>query len=111
MQELGQRVTYHQLSDKDFLPALKDKLLEEAKELDPEDPKAADELADLLEVIESIGHELGKDFEELRDTQLKRREKRGSFSKRYYVESLELDDNDPWADYYAAEPDRFKEKK
>jgi predicted house-cleaning noncanonical NTP pyrophosphatase (MazG superfamily) len=111
MQELGQRVTYRELTDKEFLPSLKEKILEEAKEFDPKDPKAIDELSDLLEVIEQIGKALGKDFETLRKAQLKRREKRGSFDKKIYVEYLELGDDDPWIKYYSAEPDRFPERK
>lgn len=111
MQDLGQKVTYHRLSDEDFLKSLQEKLLEEAKEFNPDDPKAADELADLLEVIEQLGKVLGHDFDALRKIQTERREKRGGFDDRIYVESLELEDNDPWVKYYASEPDRFREKK
>lgn len=54
MQELGQKITYHKLTDEEFLPELKKKLLEEAQEFD-------------------VAYD------------------------------------DPWVNYYAAEPNRFKE--
>lgn len=111
MQELKQKVTYRKLSDKEFLLALQAKLLEEAKEFDLHDPKAANELADLLEVVEQIGVTIGKDFAELREIQRKRRNERGKFDKKIYIEYLELNDEDPWVKYYAAEPERFPERK
>lgn len=109
MQELGQKITHRQLNDQEFVQELQRKLLEEAKELDPKDPKAVDELADLLEVIETIGRELGHDFDSLRQIQKDRLKKRGGFEDRIFVERLDLEDSDPWADYYAKESDRFTE--
>jgi len=109
MQELGQKITHRQLDDKEFMHELQRKLLEEANEFDPDNPKAAEELADLLEVIEAAGQQPGTDFDGLRKIQLDRRAKRGAFSKRIYIERLDLADTDPWAAYYAKEPNRFKE--
>lgn len=111
MQELGQKITYHRLEDEEFLRKLQKKLLEEAKEFDPDDPNALDELADLLEVIEATGKQLGKDFKGLRKLQLARRKKRGGFENRIYIERLDLEDGDPWVKYYAKDPQRFPEKK
>ena len=109
MQELGQKVTYRQLDDIEFVHELKRKLLEEANEFNPTDDKASKELADLLEVIETLGNQLGTDFENLRQLQLKIREERGGFQDRIFVERLDLQDHDPWVDYYTKEPGRFKE--
>lgn len=109
MQELGQKITHRQLNDQEFVQELQRKLLEEVKELDQKDPKVVDELADLLEVIEAIGRELGHDFDSLRQIQKDRLNKRGGFENRIFVERLDLDEGDPWADYYAKEPDRFTE--
>jgi len=109
MQELGQKITWRKLQDEEFLHELKRKLLEEAGEFNPEDPDAAKELADLMEVIEATGEQLGQNFESLRKLQLERRKKRGAFKDRVYIERLDLADDDPWADYYAKEPERFEE--
>ena len=111
MQELGQQITYHKLADEDFLPELKRKLLEEAHELDLAAENAGNELADLLEVIDQIRQELQIDAKDLDDVQRQRREKRGSFQDRIYVERVDLADDDPWAAYYAKEPSRFPEVK
>ena len=109
MQELGQQVTYHQLSDEDFLPELKRKLLEEANELNFTDKNVGNELADLLEVIDKIRSELKIEPEHLAKLQQKRREKSGGFNDKIYVERLDLADDDPWTAYYAEEADRFPE--
>lgn len=109
MLAIGQRPHARQLNDKQLLSALRDKLLEEAKEFDLLQPGATKELADLLEVIESIGELLGAEFAELRMLQAKQRKKAGGFEKGRYVGRLDLDDTDPWVEYYAAEPDRFPE--
>lgn len=109
MQQLGQQITYRTLTDEEFLPELKKKLLEEAQEFDGADKDATAELADLLEVIEQAGKELGHDFESLRELQLARRAGRGAFNDRIFVERLDLADDDPWVTYYAAEPSRFSE--
>ena len=111
MQALGQKVTHHKLNDEEFLHELKRKLFEETNEFDPKDPKTLQELADLLEVIEAAGQQHGQDFESLRKLQLERREERGSFGNRIYIERLDLADDDPWVKYYAAEPGRFPESK
>src|SRR5579884_1388775 len=79
MQELGQKIVHRRLSDEEFLKELKRKLLEEAQELNLDDAKLADELADLLEVIETIGKQAKLDFSELRRLQEQRRKIRGSF--------------------------------
>lgn len=109
MQELGQQITYHKLTDEEFLPELKKKLLEEAQEFDVADKDAVNELADLLEVIEQIAKEIGKDFDEVRKAQIKRKQVRGGFDNKIYIERVGLDDDDPWVKYYASEPERFPE--
>lgn len=111
MLELGQKPHYKTLDDKEFLTALKIKLFEEIDEFDPKKPNAIKELGDLLEVIEQIGKELGSDFKKIRQTQLSIRRTRGGFAKRIFVGELEVEDSDPWAAYYAAEPERFPEIK
>jgi predicted house-cleaning noncanonical NTP pyrophosphatase (MazG superfamily) len=91
------------------------KVTEETLEFDAEKPDAK-ELADIIEIAETTA-QAAKDMvakagitpEELEALQLKRREERGGFATRTYVESVTLADDDPWADYYASDPDRFKE--
>jgi predicted house-cleaning noncanonical NTP pyrophosphatase (MazG superfamily) len=109
MQELGQKVTYHKLTDDELLSELHRKLLEEAKEFDPNKPQAVSELADIMEVVESLALQLGSSVDDLKMIQQDRRTNRGGFEAKIYVERLDLEDNDPWVEYYAQEPDRFPE--
>lgn len=112
MQAMGQQVASKKLSDAEYLHELCRKLVEEASEFKPGDPKeAVKELADVLEVVEALAAEFGADFDKLRAVQAERKAKRGGFATRTYVESVTLADDDPWAAYYAKEPDRFKEVK
>lgn len=112
MQATGQTVSFRRLSDADYLKELNRKLLEEANEFSTEDTKEAlKELADVLEVVEALAAALDTDFDGLRAVQAERKAKRGGFADRIYIERVDLADGDPWAAYYAKEPDRFKEVK
>lgn len=107
----NQKPDYRILDRKEILLALKEKILEETNEFDPNDPKALKELADIMEVVESLADELGADFKKLRATQLKRRKEMGSFKKRAYIGALGVPGNNPWLEYYEKDPERFPEIK
>ena len=96
----GQQPENRKLPESELRPALIAKIIEEAGEGD---------LPDLLEVVEALAQLDGKTFEEVREEQLAKREKLGGFSEGLYIGSLILKDNDPWVDYYTADPDRFPE--
>lgn len=100
---------WRKLSKKERSSALKAKIIEEINELDPENPDTIEELADVLEAIEQLAAEHGKSFQELRAMQRKKRAKTGGFAKGLYVSELALPDDDPWLDYYTADPSRFPE--
>lgn len=87
----GKKVNYHILEEEEFIEALKDKLIEEAKEL--KEAKTTDdiaeELVDILEVYHSLmdaSHISGGDLFEIG---LNKVEKKGSFYKRVFLESVE----------------------
>lgn len=112
MQRMGQTVEYRKLEQKEYLQALRGKLIEEAREISLDDAESTlKELADVQEVIDQLVTTLGATGDELQELQRKKRAKLGSFKKKLYVETLTLEDNDPWVEYYAKEPDRFKEIK
>ncbi|TAH34105.1 hypothetical protein EYC59_03855 [Candidatus Saccharibacteria bacterium] len=68
-------------------------------------------MADVLEVVEALAKEYGATPDQLKQIQAEHRDKRGGFEERLYVERLDLQDNDKWADYYAADPVKFPEIK
>jgi len=118
MEAKGQQVVHRRLDNLSFYRETGRKVMEETAELDPTATrdKIVTELADRKEALltadeadKDLMAELGIAPEEVEAARLKRREERGGFDERMYVESVTLADDDPWAAYYAKEPDRFKE--
>lgn len=115
MKAKGQQVISRQLDDAEFLREAGRKVTEETAEFDASKPDAK-ELADIIEIAETttqaardMAVKAGITPEELEVLRLKRREERGGFATRTYIESVTLQDDDSWVGYYASEPDRFKE--
>jgi predicted house-cleaning noncanonical NTP pyrophosphatase (MazG superfamily) len=75
------------LGDEEFLKALWQKLLEEAKEAQATTSRAEllEELADLTEVIRTIGQTASITPEEIEQVRVKKETKRGGFSKRIFL--------------------------
>ena len=115
MERAGQQVEHRTLGDAEFLREAGRKVLEETAEFDADKPDVK-ELADILEAAETAAQaardmaaRAGITREELEAVQLQRREERGGFADRVYVESVTLQDDDKWAAYYASDPERFPE--
>ena len=83
----GENPKYHTLTDEEYLVELHKKLFEEANEFVEED--SPEELADLLEVLYSIAKVKNISLEEVEKIRLKKREKRGGFDKKIYLEDVE----------------------
>jgi len=83
----GEIPKYHKLSDEEFLNELHKKLFEEANEfIEADDPE---ELADLLEVVYAIAKHKNIDMKQVENIRLKKREKRGGFENKIYLEGVE----------------------
>lgn len=109
MQNEGQVVVFRKLNDEEYSRELTKKLLEEAQEFDPKLPKAAQELADVLEVVEALAKELGLSFDDLREVQATIQKKRGSFDSRLFVDTVSMPDSDKWSKYYSEDPIKYEE--
>ena len=83
----GQLAKTRQLSQQEYLSSLKDKLQEEVQEF-LEDP-CLEELGDIQEVIHALAIAHGHTVEELRQEQERKREERGGFTKRIWLEKVE----------------------
>ena len=83
----GQKCTTRILSEQAYLQALDEKLSEELAEY--QQSKALEELADLLEVMGAVVKARGYTWEELTRIRKEKREKRGAFQQRIYLESVE----------------------
>lgn len=108
MEAAGQQVIYRQLNDAEFLREAGRKVLEEAAELDPQNPDI-DEVIDIIHAAEALASAQGITSYELERMKAERNEQKGIFLTRTYVESVALSDDDPWVEHYASEPRRFKE--
>lgn len=81
------------LSQESFLDMLDTKLCEEVAEY--QEDKSMEEMADILEVMQSIAKARGYDWDEILKIQTKKREERGGFEEKILLLATE----DPNADY------------
>ncbi|MDB5160324.1 MAG: hypothetical protein JWO99_587 [Candidatus Saccharibacteria bacterium] len=109
--KLGHKATYKKLTDTELFEALKQKIIEEAKEI-PVDGSREDiigELADVQQVLDDIAARVGIAVDEIMNAKQKKFEKKGGFSEALFVEKVELHPDDEWVAYYRRSPDKYKE--
>lgn len=87
----GKKANYHILSDEEFIEVLKDKLIEETKELKEAKTteEIIEELVDVLEVYHSLMEASHISSEGIYETGLNKIEKKGGFYKKIFLESVE----------------------
>jgi len=83
----GKKATYSVLNDEEYLNELNKKLMEESHEFIEEN--SIEELADVMEVIESIMSVKNISWDEVREIQNSKRNKRGGFEDKIYLETVE----------------------
>ena len=88
----GRKATWRIMDDDEYIKELNKKLLEEAHEFIEEN--AIEELADVMEVIQSIMRIKNISYEELKNVQQMKREKKGGFSNKIYLVEVEQDKAD-----------------
>lgn len=78
----------HILNEEEYLKCLKDKMMEEYQEIlgAKTHEEALEECADLMELLFSYTTALGFKEEELLEARTRKKEKRGGFEKRIYLE-------------------------
>lgn len=120
MEVKGQQVVSLHLGTHAFYIETGRKVLEETTELNPDGARddIIKELADRKEAElaakaarEALAAEVGISEAEVEAVRLAQLKKRGGFESCTYIESVSMADDDPWAAYYANEPDRFTEVK
>ena len=79
----GDEYKIRTLSDSEYIEMLDAKLDEELKEY--HEDKNIEELADILEVLYAVAKARGYSKEELEETRLKKREKRGGFDEKIFL--------------------------
>ena len=85
----GRKANWTVMEDEEYIEELNKKLLEEAHEFIEEN--AVEELADIMEVIQSIMRAKNISYEELKKVQVFKREQKGGFNDRVYLIDVEQD--------------------
>lgn len=113
MRDSGVQVHEEAMDDNQYIDALKEKLLEEAEEIrqssNPEE--LIEELADALEVIQTLIRASGHKMEQVEKARLEKRELKGGFDRKIYTNFIDLDENSDTLDYYLSRPDQYPEDK
>ena len=91
IEEQGKKVNYHILNQEEFIEALKDKLIEEAKELKEAKTteEIVEELVDVLEVYHIFMETSDISSETIYEAGFNKLEKKGGFYKKIFLESVE----------------------
>ena len=101
---------YRALEGSEYIQELIYKIQEEAAEIDAGDRHdALKELADLQAVIDSIREELGFTEVELNEAKVDKMQQKGAFTKRHYIEYLDLADDSEWIEYFRKDSEKYPE--
>jgi len=101
------------LDDAEFKKELIAKIHEEADEIpifDKKDGEVQSEIADVQAVIDGLIEAYGYTKQDVTDAQTRKAEKNGVFEQRAYIESVDLDDDSEWIDYFRKSPEKYEEK-
>lgn len=113
MKKNGLTVNYEILSNNDYLIELKNKLLEESKELiEAKTPKELkEEIIDVMEVLEHLIDFYSFDTNELTKIKNDKQIKYGKFDKKIKTHYVEMPDNHEELTYYLSKPNKYPEIK
>lgn len=102
---------YKHLNSPEYLEALKKKLLEESLEVTQATTRSevVNELADVFEVIDAIKTTFHITHDEILTAKDRIFRVRGGFEKGVYLETIEMDENNPRVTHFRASPDRYPE--
>ncbi len=97
------------LSHQEYLALLKEKLVEEAKEVyeSKDSAELIEEIADVLEVIYTLAKAHTIDMEQIEGVRLQKYAKRGGFENKTYCTIFEMDESHPDIGYYLGKPEIY----
>lgn len=103
---------YRFLNYDELLSELKKKIAEESEEV--KEAKSIEELtaelADILEVIDGLCKASGIPMEQVMLIKDQKRIERGGFEKGFYLEAVEMDENNPRIKHFRSAPDKYPEE-
>lgn len=112
MRAENQAPIYRTVTGIELQRSLLEKLKEEADEALSaiEDEKEfASEVADIQEVLDALLTARGINALQLEEARSEKRTRRGGFEKGYFIETITMDDENEWAQYYRDQPLRYQE--
>ena len=112
IEKSGCSLTFSNVDKDFFLEKLKEKLMEEAKEVcEAENEKEIqEELADLLEVLRSIAYFYNLNLDDIIRSAEEKKERKGDFSKGNYAFFVDIPDDHPDLSYYTSRPSQYPEE-
>ncbi len=109
-EDMGQKPVWRLLPRDEHTTALAAKVAEESQELVAAAPdKLASEIADIEQALDDLKALHGITEAEIAKIKRSKNKQKGGFAKGLYIDTLTLDENDPWVEYYRKEPKRFPE--
>ncbi len=104
----GAKPHYRELTENELVKELVKKIQEESREIyDADNDNIASEIADVQQAIDDLVVAYGLTKTEVAAQKNLKNKRSGSFSKGYYIEYVEVDENDKWVDYYRENADRY----
>lgn len=106
----GAKPKFHQLNKQEHKNQLVFKLIEEAKEvLEAEDKDIVAEIADVMQALDDLIEQHSLTITDIKNAQALKKQKHGAFKKGIYVEYIDIEEDDPFTDYYRSNPERYPE--
>ncbi len=105
-------ITSHKILNKnDLLYHLKQKLVEESKEVEEASSQneIIAELADVFELLDAIIKVSEISLENIICVKEFKQKTRGGFDMGIYLETIEMDEDNKWVKHFRASPDKYKE--
>jgi predicted house-cleaning noncanonical NTP pyrophosphatase (MazG superfamily) len=107
---LGAKPSFRTLKPAEHKRELVRKIIEEASEITKAVPEEiAGELADVQQALDDLAQLYGLSPDDIAKAQAVKRQKNGAFKKGLYIETLEVDEDDPWVKHYRQNADRYPE--
>ncbi len=105
----GIKVSYEKMPKESLVSHLKNKLLEEAKEVfdSQSNDELAAEVADVYDVLEAICKESGIDLSEVQENRTKKHSKRGGFSAGIFIHHVEVSSDSESIECFKNSPEKY----
>ena len=104
---------YRELDSQEFRRELVCKVHEEADEIplgDKQRDESLKELADLQEVVDALRRAFGFSDEQVKEEMARKKQKKGGFDNRHYIEYNDLVDDSKWVEVFRAQPEKYREE-